>query len=262
MIGNDPVDSDEYYWMENEPNKEKNVLTKIYSPKTDPKARIRALRERVALEHLAGIFVIISFFLIDHFVIGLSSAPKMLQSNFDVSDNHSSKKEFWTIMKFINGERLSDYIKSNKIDLREALQITRQLLTIIKEIHSKNVIHRDIQPKNILIQQRPNDQQMTFMFINFGSAFIKNYQWTHSLEDIDNYLGNQFYRMPQFEQRSLQTKLFEQSPVIDTTGICAILFWILTGHEPRESKDVWEQPPHHLHDHPKMIGRRIDQITG
>lgn len=57
MIRNDPVDSDEYYWMENEPNKEKNVLTKIYSPKTDRRARIRALRERVALEHLTGIFL-------------------------------------------------------------------------------------------------------------------------------------------------------------------------------------------------------------
>jgi serine/threonine protein kinase len=202
------------------------------------------------------------FFLIDHFVIGLSSAPKLLKSNVDVSENHSSKKELWTIMKFINGERLYDYIKSNKIDFREALHITRQLLKTIKEIHSKNVIHRDIQPKSILIQRRPNDQQMNFMFINFGSAFINNYQWKDSLEDIDDYLGNQFYQMPQFEQRAVETKQFEQSPIIDTTGICAILFWILTGHEPKESKDIWQQSPHYLRDHPKMIKTRIDQLTG
>jgi len=165
-------------------------------------------------------------------------------------------------MKFINGERLFDYIKSNKIDFREALQITRQLLKIIKEIHSKNVIHRDIQPKNVLIQQRSNDQSMNFMFINFGSAFINNYQWKDSLEDIDHYLGNQFYRMPQFEQRSDQTKPFEQSPIIDTTGICAILFWILTSHEPKESKDIWQKSPHYLRDHPKIIETRINQVIG
>lgn len=53
MIEND---SEKFYWMENEPNKEKNVLTKIYTPKTDRGARVRALRERVALEHLTGIF--------------------------------------------------------------------------------------------------------------------------------------------------------------------------------------------------------------
>ncbi len=165
-------------------------------------------------------------------------------------------------MKFINGERLSDYIKLNKVDLREALQMTRQLLKIIKEIHKRNVIHRDIQPKNILIQQRSNNQQIYFMFINFGSSFINNYQWKDSLEDFDDHLGNQFYRMPQFEQRSVHTKLFEHSPMIDTTGICAILFWILTGHEPKESKNILQQSPHHLGDHPKIIKTRINQITG
>jgi hypothetical protein len=68
MIGNDSVDSDEFYWMENEPNKEKNVLTKIYSPKTDRRARIRALRERVALEHLTGIYIYISKKSFCHFI--------------------------------------------------------------------------------------------------------------------------------------------------------------------------------------------------
>ena len=188
--------------------------------------------------------------------IGVSSAPKLIQSNFDTSENLSSKKELWTIMKFINGERLSDYIKSNKIDFREALKITQLLLKIIKEIHLKNVIHRDIQPKNILIQQRPNDSSMSFMLINFGSAFVNNDQWD------DDYLGNQFYQMPQFEEHSVQMKLFKQSPTIDTTGICAILFWILTGHEPKESKNIWQQSPHYLREHPKIIETRIKQMTG
>jgi len=159
-------------------------------------------------------------------------------------------------MKFINGERLSDYIKSNKIDFREALKITQLLLKIIKEIHLKNVIHRDIQPKNILIQQRPNDSSMSFMLINFGSAFVNNDQWD------DDYLENQFYQMPQFEEHSVQMKLFKQSPTIDTTGICAILFWILTGHEPKESKNIWQQSPHYLREHPKIIETRIKQMTG
>lgn len=126
-----------------------------------------------------------------------------MQSNFDVSDSdQSNKRERWTMMKFINGERLSDYIKSNRINLREALQIIRELLKGIREIHSKNVIHRDIQPKNILIEQRSNLPQMNFMFINFGCAFVKTYQWRNAPMDIEDYLGNQFYQMPQFEQRS------------------------------------------------------------
>jgi serine/threonine-protein kinase len=197
--------------------------------------------------------------LIEHFLLGLSSVPKLIQSNFDLSESSTSKKEFWTIMKFISGERLFDYIKSNKVNFREALQITRELIKLIKEIHQKNVVHRDIQPKNILIQKRPNDQTINFMFINFGCAFVINQnQW----EDFNDHLGNQFYRMPQFEHRSDQTKSFEQSPTIDTTGICAILFWILTGHEPKESKDIWEKSPHYSRHHPKTIQTRIQQVIG
>jgi len=62
MIQND---LDEYFWMENEPNHEKNVLTKIYTSKTkdqQAQTRTRALRERVALEQLIGrFFFYISF---------------------------------------------------------------------------------------------------------------------------------------------------------------------------------------------------------
>lgn len=167
-------------------------------------------------------------------------------------------------MKFINGERLSDYIKYNniKIEFREALHITQQLLTIVKEIHSKNVIHRDLQPKNILIQRRANEQSSSFMLINFGSAFVDNYQWNASPADIDDYLGNQFYQMPQFEQRLVETKPFERSPIVDTTGICAILFWLLTGHAPKESKDIEQQSPHRMSNHLKIIKTRIDQVAG
>jgi hypothetical protein len=62
MILNDQFDHDEMYWVEAESNKEKNVVTKIYVPQTDRNARIRARRERVALNQLT------SKIIIDHFI--------------------------------------------------------------------------------------------------------------------------------------------------------------------------------------------------
>ncbi len=159
-------------------------------------------------------------------------------------------------MKLIDGERLTDYIKSNKVDLREALQITQQLLNIIKQIHARNVIHRDIQPKNILINQAD------MMLINFSSAWINDNQQAQSIEDFNDQLGNNFYRMPQFEKRPDETEQFRYSPTIDTTGICAILFWLITGHEPKESQDIWGHPPHKLRDNPKIIENKIFELTG
>jgi hypothetical protein len=54
MIPNDQIDRDELYWIETESNKEKNVVIKIYLPKTDRTARLRAQHEQVALEQLTG----------------------------------------------------------------------------------------------------------------------------------------------------------------------------------------------------------------
>jgi hypothetical protein len=54
MILNDEFDHDELYWVETESKKDKNIVTKIYVPKNDQTARIRARREQVALNQLMG----------------------------------------------------------------------------------------------------------------------------------------------------------------------------------------------------------------
>jgi serine/threonine protein kinase len=225
-------------------------VIKIYLPTDNRTMRLRAQRERIALEHLAE----------------LVCTPKLLVSNVIVESCHQSNKELWTVMKPIDGERLFDYVRYNKLDLRQALKITRQLLTVVKQIHARNVIHRDIQPKNILVRQQSNNDEIYFMLINFGSAWISNVQWTNSPENIDDELGNVFYRMPQFEQQQNenndQLKQFQQSSTIDTTAICAILFWLITSHEPRESQDLYGRAPHKLNENSKIIEKKINEVTG
>ncbi|CAF2925076.1 unnamed protein product [Rotaria sp. Silwood2] len=208
MIPKEESDCDVLYWLESESVKERNIVIKIYLPQTNQTARIRAQREQVALERLKQLICV----------------PKLLRSNVHSANDNQSNKEFWNIMRFIDAERLSDYVKNNKADLREALKIAEQLLTIIKQIHAQNIIHRDIQPKNILVQYRSNSDEISLILMNFSSAWINNYQWTNSEENIDVELGNSFYQMPQFEKRQNenndeQLREYQRSPKIDTTGI-------------------------------------------
>jgi serine/threonine protein kinase len=247
MIQKDEFDCDEMYWVEGGLNEEENVVTKIYLPISNRTTRIRAQHELVALEHLTE----------------FTSVPKLLNSNVKTINTGQSNNELWTIMKLIDGERLSDYIKCKKFQLREALKLTRQLLFIVKQIHARKVIHRDIQPKNILVKQRLNNDHIDLMLTSFSSAWINNYQWTYTIQDFNHQLGNTFYRMPQFEQQQNENNDPSQhSSTIDTTGVCAILFWLITGHDPIESQNIRGEAPHQLRENLKLIEKQISAAIG
>lgn len=54
MIPADHFDNDGFYSLEDQSQKETNAFIKIYSPKSDQTARLRAQRERTALGKLTG----------------------------------------------------------------------------------------------------------------------------------------------------------------------------------------------------------------
>ena len=70
-------------------------------------------------------------------------------------------------MDRINGEDLNVYLKTNGAasSLQIVKDLGRQILNGINHLHSKNIIHLDIKPSNIMIA---NDQQVKI--IDLGIA--------------------------------------------------------------------------------------------
>ena len=61
------------------------------------------------------------------------------------------ENDFYNVMEYAKGGELSAYINYNKVlSEQEAKRIFIQLHDAVKYIHSKNVIHRDLKPNNIL----------------------------------------------------------------------------------------------------------------
>lgn len=178
----------------------------------------------------------------------------------------------------VDGITLKAYIQKNPRNLHEALEITLELLSIVKQIHNRNDIHGNITPENIIIRNRCNTPYKDrLILIGFSSTIInypdgkQNEKVFH--EDYVNYADDPntlFYRVPQIKTQGKDTNATDEnerqesirSPKIDSSHICAILYWLITKKPPRESKNINNIAPHELKESITTIRTEIEKITG
>lgn len=57
------------------------------------------------------------------------------------------------VMEYIPGESLDSLLRSQRMDILKAVDITIQLLAAIGHAHSHGIVHRDIKPSNVMLVQ-------------------------------------------------------------------------------------------------------------
>ncbi len=68
-----------------------------------------------------------------------------------IYETFKSDGKFIVIEEFVSGETLEDIINSGNSSRQIVLDIIKQLLEVLIFLHGINIIHRDINPKNILV---------------------------------------------------------------------------------------------------------------
>ena len=61
----------------------------------------------------------------------------------------------YQVAEFVDGERLSDLLRREKLSARSAAVMVRSLADALQHAHDHGVLHRDIKPDNILLQRLP-----------------------------------------------------------------------------------------------------------
>jgi len=64
--------------------------------------------------------------------------------------NEDSEAAF-IVMQYVAGETLQAKMRGKPLELREAIDIAAQVAEALAEAHSRNIIHRDIKPQNVII---------------------------------------------------------------------------------------------------------------
>lgn len=70
--------------------------------------------------------------------------------------------EPYIVMELIKGETLSDLIVKGKLTIPRAIEIIKQVGEALGEAHRHGIIHRDIKPQNVAINERGNVKVLDF----------------------------------------------------------------------------------------------------
>jgi TolB-like protein/predicted Zn-dependent protease/predicted Ser/Thr protein kinase len=132
-------------------------------------------------------------------------------------------------MKFIEGGQLDAVVKREPMPLRQAVELIAKVARTVHYAHEHGIVHRDIKPGNILLDQK-GEPHLT----DFGLARLVETESTvtRTLE----LLGTPSYMAP--EQAVGNNEAV--SSVTDVYGLGAVLYQLLTSHPPFAGGTTYE----------------------
>ncbi|CAF4812355.1 unnamed protein product, partial [Rotaria socialis] len=94
----------------------------------------------------------------------------------------------WIITELVSESTLKDYVDKHKsqITVRVILSLTRQLLNIIQRCDKARVIHRNLEPNNIMVQRaqvHASVDEVKLILIDFDLCWFDSQQSQISEED-------------------------------------------------------------------------------
>src|SRR5262245_13234879 len=91
----------------------------------------------------------------------------------DIYDRgHTESGSAYIIMEFLDGEDLGTVLRrENKLNVKMACQIGRQVASALGAVHAKGIIHRDLKPDNLFLVKMPGSPgNFRVKVLDFGIA--------------------------------------------------------------------------------------------
>ncbi|MEM9771609.1 MAG: serine/threonine-protein kinase PknK, partial [Cyanobacteria bacterium P01_D01_bin.73] len=156
------------------------------------------------------------------------------------------------VMEDWAGLPLRQYLQQRQpLDLGEGLAIARQLTNILHDLHQERVIHKDIKPDNILIEQSSN--QVTLIGFGIASLLPKEVQQLQSPNVLEGTLG---YLAP--EQTGRMNRGIDYRT--DFYGLGVTLYQLWSGRLPFEADDPLAAIHAHIAKTPEPLDRLNPKI--
>jgi serine/threonine-protein kinase len=140
---------------------------------------------------------------------------------FDAGDQEG---EPYIVMEYVEGEPLDKTIKRNRLPLELGLSIVEQVCLALAYAHRNGVIHRDVKPANVILQQDGTAKLLDFGIARDETRVDQTLTMTGSLVGTPPYMAPERFRGAQIDGRS------------DIFSAGVLLYLLLTGKLPFDAE--------------------------
>lgn len=151
------------------------------------------------------------------------------------------KNNIGIVKEDFNAITLKEFSQSNEISISCFLEIAIQLADILSHLHQLNIIHKDVNPSNILINVETNQVKITDFSIASRLQTESYQRSNYALLE-----GTPAYISP--EQTGRMNRALDYRTDLYSLGVTFYEF--LVGHLPFQTSDLLELIHHHISEYP------------
>lgn len=151
-------------------------------------------------------------------------------------------KTRYLVMEYVKGRTLKEIIvERGHLDSTQAVEMTLQILSALSHAHQRHIVHRDMKPQNMLV-----DEFGHVKVADFGIARMTDAK-TMTIAD-GNVMGSVHYFSPE------QAKGEQVTQASDLYSVGVMLYEMLSGHVPFDGDTPVSVAMKHLTELPKPLG--------
>lgn len=142
---------------------------------------------------------------------------------------------FYYVMEYLDGISLSQVMKSytRGMPLERLLPILQQICSALDMAHGNNVVHRDLKPSNIFLIEMYGKPDVV-KILDFGIAKVLQNEEGQGVTATGQIVGSPRFMSPE----QARGRHNEVDPRSDIYALGVMVFWMLTGRLPFESKQL------------------------